>query len=201
MAEGPHDRRSFFREVLKRYVVPAAEYVEDRLETVQPRPRRMLRPPGAIPEGDFLSTCHRCGACIEACPAHAIRPLKTEDVGRADTPVVDAEQQPCVVCDELACMQVCPSGALEKLTRDQIRMGLAKVDPEICVRSKGEDCSVCVDLCPIGKKAIELNEIGQVTVWARGCVGCGVCQYECPTSPKAITVEWIQGENRPPGVA
>ena len=29
---------------------------------------RALRPPGALPEDDFLSACVRCGLCVEACP-------------------------------------------------------------------------------------------------------------------------------------
>ena len=31
-----------------------------------------LRPPGALPENDFLATCIRCGRCVDACPANAL---------------------------------------------------------------------------------------------------------------------------------
>ena len=27
-----------------------------------------LRPPGALPEKDFLAACTRCGQCVQACP-------------------------------------------------------------------------------------------------------------------------------------
>jgi NAD-dependent dihydropyrimidine dehydrogenase PreA subunit len=55
------------------------------------------------------------------------------------------------------------------------------------VRSKGEQCTICVDQCPLGATAIELRE-GKIDVHPLGCIGCGVCQYYCPTNPKSITV-------------
>ena len=33
----------------------------------------LLRPPGAIPEKDFLKTCIKCGLCVEACPFDTLR--------------------------------------------------------------------------------------------------------------------------------
>ena len=32
----------------------------------------ILRPPGALKEKDFLSTCIKCGMCVEACPFDAL---------------------------------------------------------------------------------------------------------------------------------
>src|SRR5215207_3613414 len=34
--------------------------------------RRYFRPPGAMAEIGFLAACTRCGACIDACPEHAL---------------------------------------------------------------------------------------------------------------------------------
>jgi NAD-dependent dihydropyrimidine dehydrogenase PreA subunit len=31
-------------------------------------------------------------------------------------------------------------------------------------------------------------EAGKVQVIESGCTGCGVCQHDCPTSPKSITI-------------
>src|SRR5690606_16712159 len=91
-------------------------------------PRTMVRPPGALPEKDFLDTCYRCGNCIDVCPARAIRPMSQGDVERAGTPYIDADLSACVVCDELACMKACPSGALQLVSEPaQISMGLARV--------------------------------------------------------------------------
>ena len=41
-------------------------------------PATALRPPGALPEGDFLSACVRCGLCVRDCPYDT---LKLADLG------------------------------------------------------------------------------------------------------------------------
>ena len=68
-----------------------------------------------------------------------------------------------------------------------IDMGTATVNEALCVRSKGENCTRCIDTCPVGSFAIELRD-GKVHVITEGCVGCGVCQQQCPTEPKSIIV-------------
>ncbi len=178
-----------FLKGIRRLMEPLAEYIEQRIDIPLPVARSVLRPPGALPEKAFLDTCYRCGNCVDVCPARAIRPLSGTDVERAGTPYIDPDLSACVVCDELSCMKACPSGAL-RLVSDagQIRMGLARVDAALCVRSRGEHCTLCVDKCPLGRAAIELGETGEVVVKDPGCVGCGVCQFYCPTLPKAIQV-------------
>ena len=85
-------------------------------------------------------------------------------------------------------MQVCPSGALQQLPVNQIQIGLAEVNHDTCLRIQGIDCTYCVDSCPIGETAIRLDSRKRIQVIPEGCVGCGVCQYECPTSPKSVIV-------------
>ena len=113
------------------------------------------------------------------------------DAGEArGTPVIDPDLAPCVVCDGLQCMQVCESGALTRLIApQQIKMGLAEVYESLCVRTAGETCTICVDRCPMGEAALHLDGNGPPIVEAGGCVGCGVCQNVCPTTPKAIVVK------------
>jgi NAD-dependent dihydropyrimidine dehydrogenase PreA subunit len=67
-------------------------------------------------------------------------------------------------------------------------MGLAVLDPAICLRGKGEDCQVCVDKCPVPRAISIPYQGGPVIVHDPGCVGCGVCEMYCPTAPKAIVV-------------
>lgn len=198
-------RRAFFREAAGRLVRPLADYIESRYAGARDdtsdrrgsRPERPLRPPGAVAESEFGQTCARCGACVQACPADAIVPLENGPPEGWGTPVIAPSRAACVVCDGIQCTKVCPSGALLPLydPRD-IRMGLAKVDEPVCLRSQGETCTVCVDRCPFGEAAIRFPNDGPPEVLAEGCVGCGVCEFYCPTLPKAIVVEPTAGAAR-----
>lgn len=144
-----------------------------------------LRPPGALPEAAFRSTCSQCGECVQVCPARCI---KIEPGGRGDgLPFIDASEMPCVLCDGLLCMPKCPTGALVPTLLADIDMGTAEWHAARCVRTRGEECTTCIDQCPIGSDAIDLFD-GKVRVKEEGCVGCGVCQHYCPTTPKSITV-------------
>lgn len=178
-----------FRLGFRRLMEPLAQYLEERIEALLPILREELRPPGAIREKEFLATCYRCGNCVDVCPAKAIRTLSCDQVDRTGTPYIDPDLAACVVCDELACMKACPSGALKLVAdRTDINMGLAVVSHERCIRTRGEPCTACIAKCPLGEAAIRLDASGRVEVRAAGCVGCGACQFYCPTTPKAITV-------------
>lgn len=152
-------------------------------------PPKYLRPPGALDEASFLETCHRSGRCIAACPVGAIRWLHRPDEDADETPVVDPDLAACVLCDTLACTQACMSGALLPVADARmVQMGMAVVDPAACLGSKGNDCRICVEVCPLGESALRPRGAGPPEVMAGGCVGCGLCQQHCPTSPKAIIV-------------
>jgi len=212
----PMDRRRFFRAGLRQllgHVEKAAAPVERiaqefaKLESPPPQtppppappdppsPGRVraarpitlpliLRPPGALPEADYLSACTRCGECITACPVSAI--LADPDMA-SGAPYILAERKACVVCDSLACMSSCPTGALQIIPRFSISMGRAVWGEGKCLRSGGDPCQICVDACPLGTAALEINADGAVQVNA-ACIGCGVCQEVCPTSPRSIVV-------------
>lgn len=170
-------RRDFIRGVTRRIFGTI-----ERIGTDQ----SVLRPPGAVV--DFLDVCSRCLKCAEVCPADAIHPLRQSQL--QGTPVIRPSNQPCVVCDDLACMPACPTGALQIVAREDIKIGEAVVDGAACVRSRGEECQVCVDRCPIGETALTIGDEGMVVV-GEACVGCGVCEYVCPTSPRAIKVKGL----------
>ena len=185
-------RRGFFKEALNQIVQPVAEFLDDRIGErllIDAPDRVILRPPGALPEPEFLEKCHRCGNCVKNCPANAIQPLQSQVPNLANTPYIAPDEQPCVICDSLACMYVCPSGALQIVYAEDIRIGLAVFNAETCLRTKEVACTYCVDTCPIGEEAIRLTPEGIVEVIDSGCTGCGVCQYACPTAPKSIVVK------------
>jgi ferredoxin-type protein NapG len=166
-------------------VSPLANYLEQRLP--DDTTKTYLRPPGALTGDSFLRTCARSGQCIAVCPVDAIKwsPRGADE----KTPIIEPQVAACVVCDELKCTQACPSGALLPLASPElIDMGLAVVEHAACLRSTGDNCDVCVDLCPLGEAALWLPGAGPPQVIESGCVGCGVCQQYCPTTPKAITV-------------
>ena len=193
------DRRRFFRMGLRELLKPladAAEPVERALRELETlgvadrssplAPRTWLRPPGALEERAFRDTCSRCGTCVSVCPASAIKIDNSGTLGHG-APYIVASEMPCVVCDGLYCMQNCPSGALVPTLLAEIDMGTAVWHEHLCVRSQGQECRICVDQCPLGSAAITFVE-GRVTVIEEGCIGCGVCEHECPTTPKSITI-------------
>ena len=154
--------------------------------------RELLRPPGALPEAEFLERCTGTGVCVSACPVSAIRLIVSDDPGKNGKPAIDPAAQACVVCDDLSCMKACPTGALQLVSREEIRMGLAELKPDICVRTGGEDCQICVDKCPLGSTAIEIPYPDAAVEVKDGCTGCGVCEMYCPTEPKAIVIELLK---------
>jgi MauM/NapG family ferredoxin protein len=183
-------RRDFFRNSFARLMKPLAEYLDERFSLSDNR--HVLRPPGAIAEKAFLETCYRCGTCADICPAQAIILKITDDPAGSGTPVIEPDSAACVVCDGLLCTHHCPSGALQPLTSPlQIRMGLAVVNEDTCVRTHGEECGICVEHCPIGPSAIQYRSDSPPIVFENGCTGCGICQRDCPTTPKSIVVNPI----------
>lgn len=179
-----------------------AKVAETAQKPALSRPDNWLRPPGAIDEKKFLKTCESCGECAKACPANCILIDLSSDNPIADgKPYIEPRRLPCVMCEDMACMQTCPSGALELVpTPRDIRMGLAVVNHKVCFRTIEltddqddisncqRDCQACVSQCPVGDKALSINETGAIVVHPEGCTGCGVCEWVCPTTPAAIQI-------------
>ena len=192
-SEKPVDRRRFFRLGLSELLRPLASAAKPlermanelgKLDQPRVRPEVRLRPPGSLPEAKFLQTCQRTGDCVAACPVQAIKLNPTKAGG---VPYIDADTSACVVCTGLKCMSVCPSGALLPTSINDIDMGTAVWHSSSCLRTSGDSCTICIDKCPLGSAAIELKA-GRVAVYPLGCIGCGVCQQQCPTSPKSTVV-------------
>lgn len=159
----------------------------------------LVRPPGSLPEEEFLQACIRCGECFQACPNDVLQPAGFEHgLGSLWTPRVNANWAGCESsCNN--CGQVCPTGAIRALPMAEkrvARMGLARVEAT-CLPLAGVDiCQLCVDECKAaGYHAIEfmrvhpkLDESGQPiegsgfsapVVLDDKCVGCGLCQTRC----------------------
>ncbi|RLC29274.1 MAG: ferredoxin-type protein NapG [Deltaproteobacteria bacterium] len=190
----------------------------------------VLRPPGALDEPDFLKTCIKCGMCVQACHFRDSNVMKNNDgditgarpptlklakpgdnlpIG---TPFFIARDVPCFMCDDIPCVPVCPSGALDitKVSRkvekepepvldiNMAKMGLAIVDTTNCIAFWGIQCDACYRACPILDKAITLeykkNERTgkhaylEPVVHSEFCTGCGLCELACVTDKPAIFV-------------
>ena len=181
----------------------------------------VLRPPGAIKEEDFLTACIKCGLCAEACQNRdtnidketgearegTLKMAKGGDHTLIGTPYFIPTEVPCYMCEEIPCVPVCPSGALdiasvsnekEELDINMSRMGLAIVHKESCIAFWGIQCDACYRACPLLDVAISLeyqkNErTGKhafllPVVQDSACTGCGLCEMACVTEKPAIFV-------------
>ena len=143
------------------------------------RDERLIRPPGALDETDFLARCIRCGECMKVCPNNSLQPAFAE-AGLEGiwtptlTPRIGYCEPSCVLCSE-----VCPTGAIWKLTpqekgwvggggqaggvgedkRQPVRLGTAFYDRGRCLPwAMATPCIVCEEWCPVSPKAIYLQE-------------------------------------------
>ncbi len=154
--------------------------------------RFKLRPPGAT--DDFEARCIRCGLCYFACNLmgyNAIRLGDSRDGPRLlGTPIIDRQWlNPCTLCME--CTKYCPTGALAEIPKEETRMGIALIDPDLCWAWNSGDCKSCAKACPFGAEVFEFtfNEWGVHTrVRPDKCKGCGLCVPACPITGAAIHV-------------
>ena len=160
----------------------------------------IVRPPGSVPEADFLQLCIRCGECFKVCPNNVLQPMGFgQGLNNLWTPQVVANWSGCEPsCNN--CGQVCPTGAIHPLPiaeKRVIRMGLAIVNERTCLPFAGrEACQMCFDECAAaGYNAIEFRRVGVQmddsgapvegsglvcpVVLPDKCVGCGLCQTRC----------------------
>ena len=185
----PGDRRDFLRQSIGKWGEKLLEQAEERMVH-----QKYFRPPGALPEVAFLTACTRCGACAPVCPADAIVMLPPRAGLAAGTPHLEPKLQPCTVCADMPCVAACPTGALTLPEHgwDGYRIGALEFVPERCVTYQGTPCRVCADACPVGEKALSIDESGHPVLKQEGCVGCGVCVRACITSPSSFNIQAVE---------
>ncbi len=179
MATDPsYGRRDFIKDSVRSVAKAAHEFSReaDAVPTKASSPIRTdwLRPPGAVGETLFLERCTQCGDCIKACPPGAIVAH-----GQDATPVLFADQSPCLLCEDFPCIAVCATGALLPVDgMADVRMGIARVSYRLC--TAGQGCYACVSKCPTNALAMDVASL-QLTLAAEVCVGCGMCEMVCNT--------------------
>jgi formate hydrogenlyase subunit 6/NADH:ubiquinone oxidoreductase subunit I len=182
----------------------------------------MIRPPGSVAEAEFLERCIKCDQCINVCPTNVLQPatLKEGGVEALWTPVMNFNIAHCQLKCTL-CSQVCPTGAIrqiavaEKLGAGRyadtgpVRLGTAFVDVSRCLPWANHiPCVVCEEVCPVAPKAIqaideEVKDVfGKLVVLNKPfivpdlCIGCGICQAECPVQDRPAVYVTAVGETR-----
>ncbi len=107
-----------------------------------------LRPPGALEEPDFLSSCIKCGQCVQVCPVAAIK-LDDLDAGFGlGVPSIDARRQACdFSCDAVQCILACPTGSLtyRKPATLTTRSGMSLARPPV-LKAKEKDAEPTLNL-------------------------------------------------------
>ena len=103
--------------------------------------------------------------------------------------MLEVASTPCVLCDDVPCARACPSGALLPLAREDVRIGLAVVLPNLCLNRRGETCDDCLAVCPLPELALKGGPDHVPLVDPDHCTGCGLCAKHCKSYPKAIHIK------------
>ncbi|MEM2990563.1 MAG: 4Fe-4S binding protein [Halobacteria archaeon] len=169
------------------------------------RQSKAIRPPGVVNEDNFFSLCIRCNRCADVCPTKGIKP-DNSNLFTLGTPILDGY---CAVYLDLVeltpsknrafkrikssaelcfrCIDTCPTGALESVDVEELKMGEAEVNRSLCLAWTHNICYRCVDICVFD--AVKITARGGVEVNRSICVGCKQCEYICPVPEKATRVK------------
>jgi ferredoxin len=140
---------------------------------------KVIRPPGSVEEREFLERCIRCAECMKVCPNNALHPAFFEaGLEGLWTPILVPRigycEYSCVLCG-----QVCPTGAIQKITE---------------LQKTGKDDKTGKEQKPISMGTAMYDQ-GRCLPWSMA-TPCIVCEEFCPTSPKAIWAEEVEVPKR-----
>jgi polyferredoxin len=170
-----------------------------------------IRPPGSLPEEEFLDRCIRCLQCVRICSSNG-RCLQAagfeQSLLNLWTPVALMREGYCEYNCNL-CGLICPTDAILPLplkVKQQTPIGLAYFDKNLCIPfARNEDCLVCEEHCPTPDKAIKFDiKMAQLPdgtsravkypyVVRELCIGCGICEHKCPLPAQPAV--WVIREN------
>jgi polyferredoxin len=183
--------------------------------------RSVIRPPGSMPEDEFLRRCIKCDQCIRVCPTNVLQPSMFEaGLEGLWTPIMISKMGWCELNCTL-CSQVCPTGAIRELTIEEklgvgayasagpVKTGTAFYNHGRCLPwAMDVPCVVCEEVCPVSPKAIFTRihvgkdrngaplELKQPYIDAEKCIGCGICEHECPVKDDPAVYVTAIGETR-----
>lgn len=183
--------------------------------------KMVIRPPGSVKEDEFLERCIKCDQCIRVCPTNVLQPTLMEaGLEGLWTPILNMKTGYCELNCTL-CGHVCPTGAIQRISIEEktgtgayaeqgpVRLGTAFYDHGRCLPWAMETpCVVCEEVCPTSPKAIYSHEVtirkrdGNPITLRRPyvdpslCIGCGICEHECPVKDYAAIRVTAIGETR-----
>ncbi|MGB9619421.1 MAG: 4Fe-4S binding protein [Armatimonadota bacterium] len=172
-----------------------------RVGKIKTSSEALIRPPGALPEDEFINRCIRCSECMKVCPTGGLQPALSE-AGFAGlwTPVLVPRIGECTQNCNL-CSQVCSTQAIQPFDiseKSHIYIGRAVIDRSHCIAwNSDRKCLVCDEHCSY--HAVYWREVDGVRrpfVDDYKCVGCGICENACPIQPVAAIRIFSFGDRR-----
>ena len=169
----------------------------DLADKAAPSRQTPLTPPGSLSVKNMAQHCTGCQLCVSECPNDVLRP--SLDLMNPMVPTMSYERGHCrPECNR--CSVVCPAGAIKPIDLEEkssIQIGHAVWIKKNCVAiTDGVECGNCARHCPAGAiEMVMLNEDDEESptipvVNESACIGCGACEYVCPSRPfPAIYVE------------
>ncbi len=183
--------------------------------------RGVIRPPGSVAEDEFLRRCIKCDQCIRVCPTNVLQPALFEaGLEGLWTPIMISKMGWCELNCTL-CSQVCPTGAIREISiaeklgvgpfegKGPVKTGTAFYNQGRCLPwAMDVSCVVCEEVCPVSPKAIFTRNVEVTDRWgatlelkrpyidAVKCIGCGICEHECPVKDDPAVYVTAIGESR-----
>ncbi|MCI6327043.1 MAG: 4Fe-4S dicluster domain-containing protein, partial [Bacteroidales bacterium] len=197
-AQGNAGRRAFISSSVIAATAIALKAQEKKVDggyaavTAKKAPERTnpIVPFGAVSLKHFHQHCTGCQLCVSQCPNDVLSP--STSLERLMQPEMSYENGWCrPECTK--CSEVCPAGAILEITPEEktaIHVGTASVDLDLCVVNRDNvNCGNCARHCPAGaikmvmKNPDDENSLRIPTVLEDRCIGCGACEFLCPSRP------------------
>ncbi|CZE46027.1 4Fe-4S dicluster domain-containing protein [Campylobacter geochelonis] len=159
-----------------------------------------LRPPGALTPKEFLSSCIKCGQCVQVCPYYCLKIADITDGFGIATPYINANERGCYLCDLFPCVLSCPSGALSHDTTlvSDVKMGVAVItELNSCLSFKKKRLKQSDVLNLISYKTHNQKE-KDVVEKIKSKVGekCDLCASLCPHPKSFKAIEMINLDDK-----
>jgi len=175
-------------------VIPAWAKTEKEIDPTKLTP---ITPPGSQSLKHFQKHCTACHLCVTHCPQQILKPAGFNfGFEYAFKPHMIFYEMAYCNYECTACTEVCPTGAIHKLTKEEkkvTQVGIAQFEKDRCiVATENTSCGACSEHCPTQAVRMEPYLDGNLTlphVHEELCIGCGGCESICPARPvKAINV-------------